>query len=68
MAQNLKLTIDPDKLAFVMAKRGLSIAELAKVSGRSRATLTYWLNARILNPKQASALAKALNVEVEDII
>ena len=68
MNADLKVTLDPAKLSMLMAEKGLTLTELAEIAGKSRPTVTYWINARMLTPKQANLLAKALEVEVKDLI
>ena len=68
MRTDLRLTIDPVKLTSAMARLDLNTSELAKKAGLSRVTMQNWVNARSLNPKQVGKLAKALEVEIEDLI
>lgn len=68
MITELRLTIDPVKLVSAMARLELNITELARRAGTSRVTMQHWVNARSLTPKQLGKLAKALEVDVNDLI
>lgn len=68
MNDALKVTLDPGKVSLAMAEKGYTITSLAEAIGKSRVMVNYWLNARSLNPKQAGAIAKALEVPVKDLI
>lgn len=68
MNNSFRITLDPEKLALAMANKSFTVSKLAEVTGRSRAIVTTWINARTVNPKQAGELAKALEVDVKDLI
>lgn len=68
MNGEFRVSLDPQKIAVAMAKNSYSVASLAKVLGKSRPTVNYWINARTLLPRQAGELAKALKCDVEDLI
>lgn len=63
----MKLNIN--KLKLYQAKECLSIDEIVKVTGLGRATVSKTFNGRINpTPKTIGLLAKALNVDVTEII
>ena len=68
MNYDLRIELDMQKIAIAMANKDFSITDLAKAIGKSRYQVHNWLNARTLNPKQAGELAKALEVDVKDLI
>lgn len=68
MYDTIRIALDPEKLALAMAAKGYNTSKLAEVVGKSRMTVTTWLKARTLNPKQAGAIAKALEVDVKELV
>lgn len=68
MNDALRITLDPVKVSLAMAAKGYTIKTLAEATGKSRVAVNTWLNARTLKPEQAGALAKALEVSVQDLI
>nr|DAZ08989.1 MAG TPA: helix-turn-helix domain protein [Caudoviricetes sp.] len=53
---------------ILMAKQGLNFTELAKVSGVSRATLSYINNGKNCRIDVVSKIADALGVTIEELI
>lgn len=68
MHDTFRIAFDPEKLAYAMAAKGYTTTKLAEVIGKSRMTVNTWLNARTLSPKQAGAIAKALEVDVKELV
>ena len=68
MNENFRVTLDPGKVSLAMAEKGYNTVNLAAAIGKSRTIVSHWLNARTLNPKQAGAIAKALEVDVKELI
>ena len=68
MINELRVTLDPTKLAVAMANKGFNVTMLAEAAGRSRVIVTQWINARTLSPRQAGELAKALDCNIKDLI
>lgn len=56
-----------NNLAIAMAKQCVNFTELAELSNVSRATLSYINNGKTCKPDVAGKIAKALNVDVNDI-
>lgn len=63
---NMKLNIDNVELA--RARMGITVEQLAKSYGVSRARMNAILNQRTVTPLCAGRLAKALAVDVAEII
>lgn len=63
------MKLDLRKLNIAMAKKCITVTELAKKSALSRITLTKVTTNRT-NPKPATIgkIAKALNIQVEDLL
>lgn len=68
MNHGLRIELDMQKIVIAMANKGFNYTDLAKAIGKSRNQVYIWLNARTLNPKQAGELAKALEVDIKDLI
>lgn len=56
------------KLALAMARQGLNLTRLAALSDVSRATLSYANNGKSISPEIAGKIARALGVDVSEII
>lgn len=57
-----------DKIKIQMARQQLSVADLAKAYGVSRARMNTILGQRIVSPATAGRLAAALGVDVTEIL
>lgn len=68
MNYDSRIELDIQKIVIAMANKGFNNTDLAKAIGKSRYQVYNWLNARTLNPKQAGELAKALEVDIKDLI
>ena len=68
MNYDLRIELDMQKIVIAMANKGFNNTDLAKAIGKSRCQVHQWLNARTLNPKQAGEPAKALEVDIKDLI
>lgn len=64
----VSVSIDGIKLAVSMARAGLSATALSEKSGISRQTISYVMNGKHLKPDKAFAIAKALGVDVTEIL
>lgn len=63
------MNINLKKLKIAQAKACLSIDEIVKKTGLGRATVSKIFNGKIsATPKTVGLLAKALNVDVEEIV
>lgn len=60
--------LNRNKLNILMAKKELSVAKLAQLYGVSRSRMNVIINSRNLSPATVGRLAKALNVNVEDLL
>lgn len=56
------------KINIAMARLGYTAADLAKAYGVTRARIHTILNSKTVRPKTAGRIAKALGVDVTDII
>ena len=57
------------KLKVAQAKACLSVSDLADLTGLGRATVSKTLNGKVIsNPKTIGLIAKALNIDIEEII
>ena len=63
-----RLQLNRGKLELLMAERALNHTGLAKLSGMSRATLSYAFNGKRAKPLVISKIAKALDVPVQEIV
>ncbi len=57
-----------NKINIQMAKNGLNVTKLAALYGVSRSRMNVIINSRNLTPVTMGRLAKALNVNVEDLL
>ncbi len=57
-----------NKINIQMAKNGLNVTKLAALYGVSRSRMNVIINSRNLTPVTMGRLAKALNVDVTEII
>lgn len=62
------MQLNKSKLMLLMAKNELSIVELAEHYGVTKQRMSYILNCAKVQPKTAGKLAKALGVDVTEII
>lgn len=62
------MLLSRDKINVQMAKNSLSVAKLAERYGVSRSRMNVILNSQNLTPVTMGRLAKALNVDVTEII
>ena len=59
---------DKKKISIVCARMCLSIPEIAASSGTSRATVNRVVNGHSVSPKSMGRIARALGVDVLDIL
>ena len=64
----MKLTVDDRKFSIAFANSGLTIGELADRAGISRQRVHTILNSKKVTPKAVGKIAKALDVDVTEII
>ena len=62
------MRLDKKKVQLRMAKLGFNQAAVAERAGISRQTLSYVMNGRNCKPEMLGKIAKALEVEPEEII
>ncbi|WP_170253863.1 helix-turn-helix transcriptional regulator [Acetobacterium paludosum] len=62
------MKINKTRLGLVMGEKSLNFIALAKISNVSRTTLSYINNGKSCKPEIAIKIAKALDVEVKDLI
>ena len=63
------MNINIEGLTLIMAKKNItSYSELSKKTGVSKQTLSYLKNGKSCSIKTVNAIAKALNVDVLEII
>lgn len=63
------MKVDLQKIKIEQARQCLSVVELSKETGLVRTTISNVLNGKISpTPKTLGLIAKALKVDVEDII
>lgn len=62
------MKINSTKMCVKMAYNGYTLAKLAEVSGVSRATLSSIKNGKTCSIPTATKIAKALNVDVVELI
>ncbi len=65
---SVSVKINSDKMVLAMARKQYNCAVLAKVSGVSRATISYIRNGKTCKPDIAGKLAVALEMSVEELI
>lgn len=64
----MKIELDRKKIDICRARKKMSVADLAKAYGVSRARMNVILNQREVTPVSAGRLADALGVDVTEII
>lgn len=62
------MTIDRSKVDFILANKCTTISDLCKFAGVSRARFYTIMNSKRITPKTAGKIAKALGVDVTEII
>lgn len=62
------MKIDKKAVTIVMARKCLSFAELSKIAMVPRPTLNGALSGKNVRPETVGKIAKALNVDVTEII
>lgn len=62
------MQLSKEKINIELAKQGLTMGELAEKTGYSRTRVNTILNSINVLPKTAGNIAKALNVNVEEIL
>ncbi|HFD8693226.1 helix-turn-helix domain-containing protein [Clostridium perfringens] len=63
------MNIDFNKLKLAQAKACLSLNELVEITGLGKSTISRTLNGKVkANPKTIGLIAKALKIDVEEII
>lgn len=65
---NVAMKLDPEKMLIAMAKKQYTCAALARVSGVSRATISYIRNGKTCKPDVAGKIAEALELSVEELV
>lgn len=62
------MTIDDNKIAVAMARKRFTKTSLAEAAGMSRNRLNVILNSKKVTPVAVGRIAKALGVDVTEII
>ena len=62
------MELNINKIKIQMARQQLSVSDLAKVYGVSRARMNTILGQRIVSPTTAGRMAAALGVDVTEIL
>lgn len=62
------MTIDDNKIAVAMARKRFTKTSLAEAAGMSRNRLNVILNSKKVTPVAVGRIAKALDVDVTEII
>lgn len=62
------MRIDRIKLVTELMKRDMKQSDLAKATGISRATITYIKGGKSCSEEVANKIAKALNINITEII
>ena len=62
------MRISKEKMDIILAKKGITATECATLAGVSRQTITYVRRAGTCSPLTAGKVAKALGVDVEEIM
>lgn len=65
--KTMNLELSRKQIDIALGNRCMTITELAKAYGCSRARMNVILNSRMVTPMCAGRLAKALDVKVEQI-
>ena len=64
----MSLTIDDRKYAIALANSSLTVGQAAERAGMSRQRLSVIINSKRITPQAAGKVAKALGVDVTEII
>ena len=64
----MSMTIDDRKYAIALANSGLTVKQAAERAGMSRQRLSVIINSKRITPQAAGKVAKALGVDVTEII
>lgn len=64
----MKVKFDDVKLFIAMSKRGLNVSEVAQTAEISRNTFSAIKNGRSCTPQTADKIAKALGVDITELI
>lgn len=62
------MKLNREKVNIHLARNKMTVSELAKVYGVSRARMNVILNSQIVTPVCAGRVAESLNVDVTEII
>lgn len=62
------LTVDKEKIEMLQARKGIPSEELASITGLTRGTLNSMKNGKPCKPLSVHKLAKALDVDVTEIL
>ncbi len=62
------MKLNRDKVNIAMARKKMTVMDLAKAYGVSRARINVILNSQVITPVCAGRVAEALGVDVTDII
>ncbi len=62
------MKLNRDKVNIAMARKMMTVTDLAKAYGVSRARMNVILNSQVLTPVCAGRVADALGVDVTEII
>ena len=62
------MQLSKNKILVAMAKNNYAVKDLAKAYGVSCSRINFILNSREVRPQTVSKLAKALNVDVTEIL
>ena len=62
------MKLNRDKVNIAMARKKMTVVDLAKAYGVSRARMNVILNSQVLTPVCAGRVADALGVDVTEII
>lgn len=66
-SEDKNMRIDRVKMIALMAERDMTICRLSELSGISRLTISQVKSGKSCAPTTATAIAKALNVAIEEI-
>lgn len=64
----MSLTIDDRKYAIALANSGLTVGQAAERANMSRQRFMMIINSKRITPQSAGRIAKALGVDVAEII
>lgn len=62
------MKLDKEKIKLLMARREVSVTELAERCGKTKQRISTILNSVNVSPKTAGMLARALEVDVTEIL